>query len=120
MYALDALTGEDLARFEAHLAECDQCRRELAGLQGAAASLAFAVEAPAPPPALRDRILDAARHEKQNVVPFPARRSVGVTVAAAIAIAASVALTTAVSLVSLEASRRVITTRADAMVLETA
>ena len=37
-----------------------------------------------------------------------------------VAIAASVALTTAVSLVSLEASRRVITTRADAMVLETA
>ena len=91
LYALDALTGEDVARFESHLAECDQCQRELAGLQGAAASLAFAVEAPAPPPALRGRILDAAREEGQNVVPFPARRSVGVTVAAAIAIAASVA-----------------------------
>ena len=57
LYALDALTGEDLERFEAHLAECGRCRRQLDGLRGAAGSLAFAVEGPAPPPALRGRIL---------------------------------------------------------------
>lgn len=91
LYALDALTGEDLARFEAHLAECARCRRELAGLQGAAAALAFAVEGPVPPPALRGRILDAAREEGQNVVPFPSRRSVAVPIAAAVAVAASAA-----------------------------
>ncbi len=89
LYALDALTGEDLARFEAHLAGCGRCRRELAGLQGAAASLAFAVEGPAPSPALKGRILEAAHAEGQNVIPLRPRRSVAVTIAAAVAVAAS-------------------------------
>ena len=89
LYALDALTGEDLARFEAHLAGCGRCRRELAGLQGAAASLAFAVEGPAPSPALKSRILDAAHAERQNIIPLRPRRSVVVPIAAAIAVAAS-------------------------------
>ena len=31
-YALDALDGDDRARFEEHLAGCEQCRGELAGL----------------------------------------------------------------------------------------
>ena len=34
LYALDALTGEDLARFEAHLAECDRCRQRAGGSPG--------------------------------------------------------------------------------------
>ncbi len=91
LYALDALTGEDLARFEAHLPECERCRRDMAGLQGAAASLAFAVEGPSPPPALRERILDAAHDEGKNVVPFPRRRSPFLAVAAGIAVAAAAA-----------------------------
>jgi anti-sigma factor RsiW len=92
LYALDALAGADVMRFEEHLAACDRCREELAGLQGAAASLAFAVEGPAPAPALRGRILEAARAERQNVVSFPtARRSVAVSVAAALAVAATAA-----------------------------
>jgi anti-sigma factor RsiW len=91
LYALDALTGDELARFEAHLAGCPRCRQELAGLRGAAASLAFAVEGPAPPVALRGRILSAAHAEGQNVVPFPARRSFAVSIAAAVAVAASAA-----------------------------
>ena len=86
LYALDALTGEDQARFEAHLADCARCRRELAGLQ---ASMAFAVDGPAPPPALKGRILTAAHAEGQNVVPFRPRRSAAVTIAAAVAVAAS-------------------------------
>ena len=90
LYALDALTGDDRVRFETHLAGCERCQAELAGLRGAAASLAFAVEAPAPPAALRGRILEAAHAEGQNVVPFP-RRSVAVSVAAAVAVAASAA-----------------------------
>ena len=89
LYALDALTGEDQARFEAHLADCARCRRELAGLQGAAASMAFAVDGPAPPPALKGRILTAAHAEGQNVVPFRPRRSAAVTIAAAVAGSAS-------------------------------
>jgi len=89
-YALDALTPDERARFEEHLAGCERCRAELSGLQDAAASLAFAAEGPAPPPALRAAILDAARAERSNVVPLRPRRTF-TAVAAAVAVAASVA-----------------------------
>jgi anti-sigma factor RsiW len=91
LYALDALDEEDRARFETHLEECDRCRGDLAGLRDAGASLAFAVEGPAPPDALRARVLAAVRAEPQNVVPFRPRRSFAVSVAAAVAVAASAA-----------------------------
>jgi hypothetical protein len=90
LFALDALTGEDLARFEAHLEDCEQCQEELAGLRGAAAALAFAVEGPAPAAALRGRVLEAVRADQRNVVAFP-RRSVAVSVASALAVAATAA-----------------------------
>lgn len=89
-YALDALTEEDRGRFEQHLETCETCRAELAGLQDTASALAFAVEGPAPPAALRASILDAARAERPNVVPLRPRRSL-TAVAAALAVAASVA-----------------------------
>jgi anti-sigma factor RsiW len=89
-YALDALSPDERERFEAHLATCERCRAELAGLQDAAGSLAFVVEGPAPPPALRAAILDAARAERPNVVPLRSRR-IGTAVAAAVAVAASAA-----------------------------
>ena len=41
-----------------------------ASLQEAAISLAYAIDAPAPPPELRSRILTAARAERPNVVPL--------------------------------------------------
>jgi anti-sigma factor RsiW len=91
LYALDVLTDEERVSFERHLQECERCRAELAGLRDAAGSLAFAVEGPAPPLELRNRILDAAHAERQNVVPLRPRRSFAVSVAAAIAIAASAA-----------------------------
>jgi anti-sigma-K factor RskA len=90
LYALDALSEDDRARFEAHLAECEDCRRELASLKDTSAALAFAVEGPAPPSALRGRIVAAARAEPQNVVPLR-RRSISTSVAAAIAVAATAA-----------------------------
>ena len=89
-YALDALTGDERDRFEEHMKTCDRCRDELAGLQEAAASLAFVVEGPAPPSALRSSILDAARSERPNVVPLRPR-STFASVAAAFAVAASAA-----------------------------
>jgi len=91
LYALDVLDDEERARFERHLAECERCQAELAGLRDAAGSLAFAVEGPAPPPELRARILDAAHAEGQNVVALRPRRSFAVSVAAAVAVAASAA-----------------------------
>ena len=89
-YALDALSAEERARFEAHLETCERCRAELAGLQDAAASLAFVVEGPAPPAELRASILAAARSERPNVVPLR-RRSLFASAATAAAVAATAA-----------------------------
>jgi len=55
-YAIDALDDLERARFEKHLAECESCREEVAGLREAAAQLGASAAVP-PPPALRDRIL---------------------------------------------------------------
>ena len=74
-YALDALDGEDLRRFEDHLPQCGGCRDDVASFQAAAAALAYDVDVPAPPPALRDRILVRARSERPNkIVRFRPRR----------------------------------------------
>jgi anti-sigma factor RsiW len=67
-YALHALDDVEREQFEQHLAQCERCREELAQLGGAAGALAFAVESPVPPAALRSRILETARAERPNVV----------------------------------------------------
>jgi anti-sigma-K factor RskA len=88
-YALDALDREESARYEEHLATCEECQEQLAQLSGAAGALAFAVESPAPPPELRSRILDAARDERPNVRPLrPRWLPVVYTVSAVAAVAA--------------------------------
>ncbi|MGZ4354805.1 MAG: anti-sigma factor [Gaiellaceae bacterium] len=73
-YALDALGADETQAYEAHLGHCERCRAELATLADPVAALAWAVEAPAPPPRLRARILDAAAAERENVLPLPVRR----------------------------------------------
>src|SRR5438067_9992097 len=91
-YALDALDADDVREYEAHLAHCDRCRDELASLSEAAGALAYATEAPMPPPELRARILQQARRERPNVVPLRPRWVVPVAAAAAVAACAAVAL----------------------------
>jgi anti-sigma-K factor RskA len=74
-YALDALEGDDRRRFEDHLAQCGGCREDVTSFQAAAGALAYDVDAPAPPDALRQRILERARSEgPSNVVQFRPRR----------------------------------------------
>ena len=90
-YALDALDESERTAYESHLATCDRCRTDLAQLQETAVSLAYAVPAPAPPAALRERILDGARAENVNVVPLRSRR-VPYALGAIAAAAASVAI----------------------------
>jgi anti-sigma factor RsiW len=90
LYALDVLDADGRARFEEHLADCEQCRGELASLRDTASSLAF-VPGPPPPAELRDRILERARAEPTNVVSLAARRSLATSVAAALAVAATAA-----------------------------
>ncbi len=91
-YALDALDPEDAREYEAHLARCERCRDELASLSEAAGALAYATEAPLPPPDLRARILQQARRERPNVVPLRPRWVVPVAAAAAVAACAAIAL----------------------------
>lgn len=57
-YALDALDGRELARFERHLRRCAACTDEVRAFAATAAALAFAVAAP-PPPSLKGRVLAA-------------------------------------------------------------
>jgi anti-sigma-K factor RskA len=90
-YALDALDADETAAYEEHLAQCERCRTELAELREGAAALAFGVESPAPPPALRARILEAAAGERENVVPLRPRRP-WLAAAAAVAACAAVGL----------------------------
>jgi anti-sigma-K factor RskA len=63
-YALDALTGTDLARFERHLARCEQCALEIRELREATARLAAAA-ACEPPAGLTERALAAAARTRQ-------------------------------------------------------
>jgi anti-sigma-K factor RskA len=89
-YALDALDEHDVRAYEEHLATCDRCREELATLTEASASLAYGVDAPAPAPELRERILETARAERTNVVPLWRRwaaPAAGIAAAAAIVLA---------------------------------
>ena len=55
-YAVDALDDLERARFEKHLAECEDCRAEVAELRETAALLAEATATP-PPAALRESVL---------------------------------------------------------------
>ena len=79
-YALDALAGPDLARFERHLSRCQQCAQEISGLREATARLATAA-ATEPPPGLTERALAVAAQTRQlppatheNAAPWLARR----------------------------------------------
>src|SRR5438132_10799221 len=89
-YALDALDDSERSEFEEHLADCEQCSTELGGLRDAAAALAYVPEGPAPPAALRDRVLDRVHAERtSNVVPL--RRRVALPAVATLAVAAAAA-----------------------------
>jgi len=91
-YALDALDADDRREYEAHLARCERCRDDLAALSEAATSLAYAVDSPAPPRQLRERILASARAERPNVVPLRPRWAFPAAAAAVVGVAAAVAL----------------------------
>jgi anti-sigma-K factor RskA len=91
-YALDALEEAEEREYEDHLGSCERCQNELAGFRETATSLAYAVEAPEPPPRLRERILEQARAERSKVIPFRPRRGTQAALGAVAAIAAVVAL----------------------------
>lgn len=99
-YALDALDANERRAYEEHLADCDRCRSDLAELGETVGALGLAAEGPAPPEALRDRILVGARAEgPSNVVAIrPRRRLYAVTAVAAVAaVGLAIGLTVALS-----------------------
>jgi anti-sigma-K factor RskA len=97
-YALAALDSDEAEAYERHLSQCEECREQLAELNGTATALAFATVAPAPPARLRESILDAAAAERTNVVPLLRRRWVARGLAVAAAAAACIVVGLAVSL----------------------
>jgi anti-sigma factor RsiW len=89
-YALDALDDSERREFEEHLATCDQCSEELESLRDAATALAYVPEGPAPPPALRERLLDRVHEERASKV-VPLRRRVALPAVATFAVVAAAA-----------------------------
>jgi len=73
-YALDALEPADRARAKELLERSEEAREELRSLTETTAAMATAVSGPAPPAALRERILESARADRQNVIPLESRR----------------------------------------------
>jgi anti-sigma-K factor RskA/putative zinc finger protein len=63
LYALNALSGEDRANLEKHLATCSVCTLELGQLRGDGALLALSTLGPKPPLRSRQRLLDAVAKE---------------------------------------------------------
>lgn len=74
-YVLDALDDDERADFETHLRSCAACRAAVDELREPVADLALSVSSLDPPVGLRSAILDAARAERDVVVPFRSRRS---------------------------------------------
>ena len=72
-YVLRALPDDERERFEAHLATCEACRRDVADLQVAADTLPLAAVQVGPPPELRDRIMTIVRSEAEMLGAAQAR-----------------------------------------------
>lgn len=64
-YSLDAVSAEERAAYEAHLAESQEARNEATELQDTAVILGLAAEPVTPPPALRASILSAIAQTPQ-------------------------------------------------------
>jgi anti-sigma-K factor RskA len=71
-YILDALTPSERAAFEAHLATCLECAAEVRSLRDVSTVLAFVTDAGAPPPAVRERILESAGRQPSRPAPSAA------------------------------------------------
>ncbi len=91
-YALGALDGEDLVRFEEHLrGGCAECQRALAAHRDALVQVARAVSAP-PPPRTRRRLMERLGRGRARR-PAPSRFWSGFRWAASVAVAAGLLAT---------------------------
>jgi anti-sigma-K factor RskA len=65
LYAVDALVGDETARFETHLRACASCRREVDEFRAVAGQLASSVAEP-PPDALKASVLSRVAETPQE------------------------------------------------------
>jgi hypothetical protein len=69
LYALNALSGEERAGLEQHLATCAACKLELEQLRGDGVLLTLSTMGPRPPQRARQRLLDAVAREAPAISP---------------------------------------------------
>jgi anti-sigma-K factor RskA len=72
LYTLGVLDGDDKAAFEAHLAVCAECRRELEGARSRASLLGLAAVQASPRPEVREQVLDRFRVDRRAKQPLQA------------------------------------------------
>jgi anti-sigma-K factor RskA len=65
-HALSALDAVDEQALSKHLAECDECRRELADWEATAASLALGAKPMEPSPQVREKLLTQIRSKRSG------------------------------------------------------
>jgi anti-sigma-K factor RskA len=99
MHALSALDADDERALNEHLAQCAECRRDLAEWEATAASLALSAKPMEPSPQVREKLLTQIHAENpaasipaekspSKVLPFPSpRRKMWVAIAAALFLA---------------------------------
>jgi anti-sigma-K factor RskA/putative zinc finger protein len=106
-YALGALDNASAERVAVHLAACESCRAEAATLAEVVAALPDSVALREPRPALRERLLQAARTESRSTVSAPSRRwSLGLVRPWRLGIAAVSAAVIVLGAADLDAYRR--------------
>jgi anti-sigma-K factor RskA len=70
-YALGALDADDISALESHLAECQDCRSELADYQSVASGLLQSIPPQTPPPRLRHELIARLpSHQPRTSKPF--------------------------------------------------
>jgi predicted ChrR family anti-sigma factor len=75
LYALTSLTAAEAITYEAHLAICEVCRREVAQLREATLGLALLAPEATPPQNMREEVLARFRSERGKNESAPAARS---------------------------------------------
>jgi anti-sigma-K factor RskA len=94
--ALSALDTAEARAFNDHLADCDECRRELDQWEATAAAMAMSTNPMEPSPKVRERILSEIRNDVADgeVIPFrAATRNIWTSFGSLGAIAAVIVLT---------------------------
>jgi anti-sigma-K factor RskA len=66
LYALGALDGEELQRFEAHLRSCKDCQRQLAEARSVSVLIGLAAPPLAPPPKVKAELMETIKKEKST------------------------------------------------------